>query len=48
MAQEWYIAELVMEITVADDTRNILHQSLTLSNDNSGSKDQRREKSKLL
>lgn len=27
---EWFLAELVMKITVADDTRNVVHQNLVL------------------
>jgi Domain of unknown function (DUF4288) len=30
MATGWYIAELVMEIKVADDQRNVVHQNLVL------------------
>ncbi|MGA3334571.1 MAG: DUF4288 domain-containing protein [Terracidiphilus sp.] len=30
MSAEWYLAELVMKITVADDPRNVVHQDLTL------------------
>lgn len=30
MAVEWYLAELVMKITVAEDPRNIVHQNLVL------------------
>lgn len=35
MATDWYIAELVMEIRVADDPRNVVHQNLTLIQANS-------------
>ena len=30
MSSQWYLAELVMEITVADDPRNVIHRNMTL------------------
>ncbi len=30
VSAEWYLAELVMKITVAGDPRNVVHQNLTL------------------
>jgi hypothetical protein len=30
MNPEWYLAELVMKVTVAGDPRNVVHQNLTL------------------
>lgn len=30
MKTEWFLAELVMKITVADDSRNVVHQNLVL------------------
>lgn len=30
MKVEWYLAELVVKITVADDPRNVVHQNLVL------------------
>ena len=30
MKTEWFLAELVMKITVADDPRNVVHQNLVL------------------
>lgn len=30
MTSEWYLAELVMKITVAGDPRNVVHQNLVL------------------
>ena len=30
MKAEWYLAELVMKITVAEDPRNVVHQNLVL------------------
>ena len=30
MKTEWFLAELVMKITVADDPRNVVHQDLVL------------------
>ena len=35
MKTEWYLAELVMKITVADDPRNVVHQNLVLIRANS-------------
>lgn len=35
MPANWYIAELVMEIRVSDDPRNVVHQNLTLIQANS-------------
>jgi len=35
MTVEWYLAELVMKITVADDPRNVVHQNLVLIKANS-------------
>lgn len=35
MKTEWYLAELVMKITVADDPRNVVHQNLFLIRANS-------------
>lgn len=35
MASQWYIAEIVMEITVAEDPRNVVHQNFVLISANS-------------
>ncbi|MGO9777947.1 MAG: DUF4288 domain-containing protein [Terracidiphilus sp.] len=35
MKTEWFLAELVMKITVADDPRNVVHQNLFLIHANS-------------
>jgi hypothetical protein len=35
VSAEWYLAELVMKITVSGDSRNVVHQNLTLIRANS-------------
>jgi hypothetical protein len=35
LSVEWYLAELVMKITVAEDPRNVVHQNLILVRANS-------------
>jgi hypothetical protein len=42
VSAEWYLAELVMKITVAGDPRKVVHQNLTLIR--AGSPDEAYEK----
>jgi len=42
MKSKWYLAELVMKITVADDPRNVVHQNLVLIKAGSAAKAHKR------